>query len=103
MGGGGFKRKTFHGRGEEVFWITHFVLTLVFVYRQLHVNQLIRTCGVVTSSTGILPQLSMVKYDCQKCSFILGPFFQSPNQEVKPGSCPECQSRGPFEINMDQV
>ena len=73
------------------------------LYRQLHVNQLIRTCGVVTSSTGILPQLSMVKYDCQKCSFILGPFFQSPNQEVKPGSCPECQSRGPFEINMDQV
>lgn len=73
------------------------------LFRQLHVNQLIRTCGVVTSSTGILPQLSMVKYDCQKCSFILGPFFQSPNQEVKPGSCPECQSRGPFEINMDQV
>lgn len=71
--------------------------------RQLHVNQLIRTCGVVTSSTGILPQLSMVKYDCQKCSFILGPFYQSANQEVKPGSCPECQSRGPFEINMDQV
>ncbi|RMX61533.1 hypothetical protein pdam_00013734 [Pocillopora damicornis] len=71
--------------------------------RQLHVNQLIRTCGVVTSSTGILPQLSMVKYDCQKCSFILGPFYQSANQEVKPGSCPECQSRGPFEINMDQT
>lgn len=74
-----------------------------FICRQLHVNQLIRTCGVVTSSTGILPQLSMVKYDCQKCSFILGPFFQSPNQEVKPGSCPECQSRGPFEINVEQV
>lgn len=89
--------------------VTYFMIDLqssvncYHVYRQLHVNQLIRTCGVVTSSTGILPQLSMVKYDCQKCSFILGPFFQSPNQEVKPGSCPECQSRGPFEINMDQV
>ena len=79
------------------------VYLFIYFCRQLHVNQLIRTCGVVTSSTGILPQLSMVKYDCQKCSFILGPFFQSPNQEVKPGSCPECQSRGPFEINMDQV
>ena len=66
-------------------------------------NQLICTCGVVTSSTGILLQLCMVKYDCLKCSFILGPFFQSPNQEVKLGSCPECQSRGPFEINLDQV
>lgn len=83
--------------------VAYLFCLFIYLCRQLHVNQLIRTCGVVTSSTGILPQLSMVKYDCQKCSFILGPFFQSPNQEVKPGSCPECQSRGPFEINMDQV
>ena len=66
-------------------------------------NQLIRTSGVVSSSTGVLPQLSMVKYDCNKCSCVLGPFFQSQNHEVKPGACPECQSRGPFEINMEQV
>ncbi|XP_002740276.1 DNA replication licensing factor mcm2-like [Saccoglossus kowalevskii] len=71
--------------------------------RQLHLNQLIRTGGVVTSSTGILPQLSMIKYDCVKCNFILGPFQQNQNQEVKPGSCPECQSPGPFEINMEQT
>ncbi|XP_041048457.1 DNA replication licensing factor MCM2 [Carcharodon carcharias] len=71
--------------------------------RQLHLNQLIRTSGVVTSSTGVLPQLSMVKYNCNKCNFILGPFFQSQNQEVKPGSCPECQSSGPFEINMEET
>lgn len=76
---------------------------LAFVPRQLHLNQLIRTSGVVTSCTGVLPQLSMVKYNCSKCSFILGPFFQSQNQEVKPGSCPECQSVGPFEINMEEV
>ncbi|KAI6077204.1 DNA replication licensing factor MCM2 isoform X1 [Aix galericulata] len=50
--------------------------------RQLHLNQLIRTSGVVTSCTGVLPQLSMVKYNCMKCSFILGPFFQSQNQET---------------------
>ncbi|CAI5767388.1 DNA replication licensing factor MCM2 [Podarcis lilfordi] len=71
--------------------------------RQLHLNQLIRTSGVVTSCTGVLPQLSMVKYNCTKCSFILGPFTQSQNQEVKPGSCPECQSVGPFEINMEET
>lgn len=71
--------------------------------RQLHLNQLIRTSGVVTSSTGVLPQLSVIKYDCNKCNFILGPFYQSQNQEVKPGSCPECQSTGPFEINMEQT
>ncbi|XP_056292902.1 DNA replication licensing factor MCM2 [Pseudoliparis swirei] len=71
--------------------------------RQLHLNQLIRTSGVVSSCTGVLPQLGMVKYDCNKCSFVLGPFFQNQNQEVKPGSCPECQSLGPFEINMEQT
>jgi len=71
--------------------------------RQLHLNQLIRTCGVVTTSTGILPQLCMVKYDCVKCRFVLGPFYQGQNEEMKPGSCPQCQSRGPFEINMEQT
>ena len=74
-----------------------------FGYRQLHLSQLIRTSGVVTSSTGILPQLNMIKYDCLKCGFILGPFYQRQDQEVKPGTCPECQSSGPFEINMEQV
>ncbi|XP_074644668.1 DNA replication licensing factor mcm2-like isoform X2 [Tubulanus polymorphus] len=71
--------------------------------RQLHLNQLIRTGGVVTSTTGVLPQLSMIKYDCNKCNFVLGPFYQTQNQEVKPGSCPECQSVGPFQINMEQT
>lgn len=71
--------------------------------RQLHLNQLIRTNGVVTSVSGVLPQLSVVKYDCNKCGFILGPFYQSQSTETKPGACPECQSQGPFEINMEQT
>ena len=71
--------------------------------RQLHLNQLIRTSGVVTSSTGVLPQLSVIKYNCNKCNYVLGPFVQAQNQEVKPGTCPECQSQGPFEINMEET
>merc|ERR1712241_334505 len=71
--------------------------------RQLHLNQLIRTSGVVTSSSGVLPQLSLIKYDCDKCNYVLGPFVQTQNQETKPGVCPECQSRGPFSINMEQT
>ena len=71
--------------------------------RQLHLNQLIRTSGVVTSSSGVLPQLSLIKYDCDKCNYVLGPFVQTQNQETKPGVCPECQSRGPFTINMEQT
>ena len=80
------------------------IFTIKFcICRQLHLNQLIRTSGVITSCTGVLPQLSVIKYDCNKCNYILGPFYQTQSQEVKPGSCPECQSTGPFEINMEQV
>merc|ERR1719186_938138 len=70
--------------------------------RQLHLNQLIRTSGVVTASTPILPQLSMIKFNCNKCNYILGPFVQHQNDEVKAGTCPECQSLGPFTINMEE-
>lgn len=55
--------------------------------------------GVVTATTGVLPQLSIIKYDCNKCGFVLGPFVQSQNQEVQPGACPECQSQGPFTVS----
>ncbi|CAD6231670.1 GSCOCG00001526001-RA-CDS [Cotesia congregata] len=72
-------------------------------FRKLHLNQLVRTLGVVTATTSVLPQLSVVKYDCTKCGYVLGPFVQSQNAEVKPGSCPECQSVGPFIINMEQT
>ena len=71
--------------------------------RQLHLNQLIRTHGVVTSTTSVLPQLRVVKYDCNKCGYLLGPFVQSQDHEVKPGSCPECQSSGPFSVNMEET
>jgi len=71
--------------------------------RQLHLNQLIRTSGVVSGSSGVLPQLSMIKYDCVKCGYIVGPFYQSQNEETKPGTCPECQSLGPFEINQEHT
>lgn len=72
-------------------------------FRKLHLNQLVRTLGVVTATTGVMPQLSVIKYDCVKCGYVLGPFVQSQNVETKPGSCPECQSSGPFSINMEQT
>ena len=85
------------------FRISHIIIIVLQFFRQLHLNQLVRTSGVVTSTTGILPQLNLVKYNCLKCGFVLGPFVQGQELEVKPGSCPECQASGPFEINMEQV
>ncbi|KAJ7295046.1 hypothetical protein O6H91_Y216100 [Diphasiastrum complanatum] len=71
--------------------------------RQVHLNTMIRIGGVVTRRSGVFPQLQQVKYDCSKCGAILGPFFQNTSTEVKVGSCPECQSRGPFNVNIEQT
>uniref|UniRef100_A0A915EDV4 DNA replication licensing factor MCM2 n=1 Tax=Ditylenchus dipsaci TaxID=166011 RepID=A0A915EDV4_9BILA len=71
--------------------------------RQLHLNMLIKTAGVVTVTTGILPQLAIIKYDCKACSFVLGPFVQRQNEEMKPSACPSCQNLGPFELNVKQT
>ncbi|XP_043724687.1 DNA replication licensing factor MCM2 [Telopea speciosissima] len=71
--------------------------------RQIHLNTMIRIGGVVTRRTGVFPQLQQVKYDCNKCGAVLGPFFQNSYSEVKVGSCPECQSKGPFTVNIEQT
>ncbi|KAG6581631.1 DNA replication licensing factor MCM2-like isoform X2 [Cucurbita moschata] len=71
--------------------------------RQIHLNTMIRIGGVVTRRSGVFPQLQQVKYDCGKCGTILGPFFQNSYSEVKVGSCPECQSKGPFTVNVEQT
>ncbi|CAL5338053.1 unnamed protein product [Camellia sinensis] len=71
--------------------------------RQIHLNTMIRIGGVVTRRSGVFPQLQQVKYDCNKCGMILGPFFQNSYSEVKVGSCPECQSKGPFTVNIEQT
>ncbi|PIO72210.1 MCM2/3/5 family protein [Teladorsagia circumcincta] len=62
--------------------------------RQIHLNMFIKT-------SGIMPQLSVVKYDCVACGYILGPFIQREDEEVKPTICPSCQGRGPFELNVE--
>ncbi|KAA3456140.1 DNA replication licensing factor MCM2-like [Gossypium australe] len=71
--------------------------------RQIHLNTMVRIGGVVTRRSGVFPQLQQVKYDCNKCGSILGPFFQNSYSEVKVGSCPECQSKGPFTVNVEQT
>ncbi|URE30000.1 DNA replication licensing factor [Musa troglodytarum] len=64
--------------------------------RQIHLNKMIRIGGVVTRRSG-------VKYDCNKCGAILGPFLQNSYSEVKVGACPECQSKGLFTINVEKT
>ena len=58
---------------------------------------------MVTSATGILPQLALAMFDCMSCGFLLGPFVQTQAQELKPNACPECQKTGPFALNMEKT
>eukprot|EP00698_Gefionella_okellyi_P017986 TRINITY_DN5349_c0_g1_i1.p1 TRINITY_DN5349_c0_g1~~TRINITY_DN5349_c0_g1_i1.p1 ORF type:complete len:910 (-),score=254.80 TRINITY_DN5349_c0_g1_i1:47-2776(-) len=67
--------------------------------RQIHLNVLIKVTGVVTRRTSVFPQLKLVRFDCAKCGYALSPLVQNTEKEVRPGSCPECQSKGPFMLN----
>lgn len=66
-------------------------------------NTLIRTSGVVTKRTGVFPQLKYVKYNCVKCGALLGPYAQESSKEMKIGHCPSCSSKGPFDVNSEEV
>ena len=71
--------------------------------RHIHLNMLITTSGVVTVTSGILPRLSLVKYNCLACGYVIGPITQGTQEELKPSSCASCQSRGPFELNVEET
>ena len=67
--------------------------------RQKHLHSFIQVCGVVTRRTTISPQLETCFYNCQKCSFLLGPFDAS----TTPSQCSNCQTEvGPFVLNKEK-
>ncbi|KAE9596032.1 putative DNA helicase [Lupinus albus] len=98
-----------HPNYKNIHQIIYVRITNLPVYdqirniRQIHLNTMVRIGGVVTRRSGVFPQLQQVKYDCNKCGAVLGPFFQNSYSEVKVGSCPECQSKGPFTVNIEQT
>jgi DNA replication licensing factor MCM2 len=71
--------------------------------RTSNLNNLVRVSGVVTRRTGVFPQLKYVKFDCKKCGAVLGPFYQDASKEVRISYCANCESKGPFAVNSEQV
>ncbi|CAO1621694.1 unnamed protein product [Jaminaea pallidilutea] len=71
--------------------------------RQAQLNSLVRVSGVVTKRNSVFPQLKYVKFDCQSCGHILGPFWQDPSEEIKISYCSNCEKRGPFRVNAEQT
>ena len=71
--------------------------------RRSNLNNLVRVSGVITRRSGVFPQLKYVKFDCRKCGAVLGPFYQDATREVKISYCANCESKGPFPVNSEQV
>eukprot|EP00042_Codosiga_hollandica_P055422 m.775740 g.775740 ORF g.775740 m.775740 type:complete len:908 (+) comp59111_c2_seq2:88-2811(+) len=71
--------------------------------RQVHLNALIKVTGVVIRRTAVYPQLKLVKYDCVKCSTIIGPILVDWTGETRPKLCAGCQSKGPFLLNTEHT
>ena len=72
--------------------------------RQSHLEQLIKVEGVVTKRTGVFPQLQEAYYTCGRCGFLAGPILcKNGAEEQKPGSCVECQSKGPWAVSQEKT
>ncbi|GAA5984728.1 hypothetical protein JCM10908_003476 [Rhodotorula pacifica] len=71
--------------------------------RQSHLDALVRVSGVVTRRSGVFPQLKYVKFDCNKCGEVLGPFFQDAASEIRISFCSACNGKGPFTVNSEQT
>ena len=69
-------------------------------FRQIHMNVLVRVEGVVIRRSPVYPQMQAVKYDCARCSFIIGPIIQRGDKEQRVSLCPSCHSKGPFRVNV---
>ena len=52
----------------------------------------------------VYPQLKQCTYNCVGCGHVSLPFRQSGGPtEVKPSSCLNCQSDGPFRLNTEKT
>ena len=72
--------------------------------RQHHLLQLVMVEGVVTRRTAVYPQLQQVKYTCNKCSAVIGPYMQTDQNELSSlVRCYECQSDRGFTVNAQQT
>lgn len=78
------------------------VLENIRSLRNNHLSTLVRVNGIVTRRSNILPLLSVVKFNCLKCSAVFGPFVVE-DDSFRPSNCFECQSKGPFAVNSAET
>jgi DNA replication licensing factor MCM2 len=57
----------------------------------------------VTKRSAVFPQLRLVRYECVKCGYKIGPFSQDSDREVTVNKCANCQGKGPFKLDAEEV
>lgn len=71
--------------------------------RSEHIGHLIKIKGVITKRTTVYPKMKVAYFTCTKCGERNGPFvFNGINDQINVGSCPMCQSNGPYRKESDQ-
>jgi len=66
-------------------------------------NRLVCVNGVVTKRSNVLNQVKRLYLRCAKCNNPTGPFIVSEEEQLRPGSCIECQSRGPWRVDRQMT
>jgi len=68
-----------------------------------HLGKLIFVTGVVTKRSAVRNQVKRLYICCAKCSWPSGPFDVCEEKDLKPGSCIECQSKGPWYVDRQKT
>merc|ERR1740139_98459 len=63
------------------------------------IGKLISVGGVVTRRSKVFNEVKRLYLRCPKCNYPSGPFDVSSDKQLSPGSCIECQSKGPWRVD----
>merc|ERR1719281_1159639 len=66
-----------------------------------HLGKLVCVTGVVTKRSQLNTELKRLFLRCGRCGFPSGPFDVQEDKDLKPGSCAECQSKGPCSVDKE--
>jgi len=63
------------------------------------IGKLVSVGGVVTRRSKVFNEVKRLYLRCPKCNYPSGPFDVSSDKQLSPGSCIECQSKGPWRVD----
>ena len=69
-----------------------------------NIGHMIKLNGVITKRTSVYPKMKTAYFNCVKCGEKNGPFnYNSVNDNIIIGSCPVCQSNGPYTLDSQET